>query len=99
VKATDVMLCWNPNSADVALVPWPDREGRSDRYLMTTLACNLDLHRRGFERRKLIVFIEAMHLIVRDGVDPVALHRTLLALDEYRDGCAPDMPGMSEVQP
>jgi len=31
---------------------------------------------------------------VRDGIDPHKLHRVLLGLEEYRDACADDMPGM-----
>jgi len=96
VKATEVMLCWNPGTAEVALIEWPDHlGGRSERYTMTTLACEERIHGKTFEERKAIVFIEAMHLVVRDRCDPRAVHRALLELDEYRDGCSPDMPGMA----
>lgn len=92
------MLCWNPDSDQVAVVRWPDGNRRSAPYQMTALACNHDLHEMNFKQRKLMVFIEAMHLIVRDKVEPMAVHRALLALDEYRDGCSPDMPGLEAYE-
>lgn len=94
-NATNQMLCWNPGSSDVALVPWPDYAGASDRFECTGLACNNAIREMTFEQRKTAVFIEAVHLIVRDGVEPKALHAALLALEEYKDGLAEDMPGMT----
>lgn len=96
VNACEMMLCWNPGTADVALVRHPDTQGKSRHYQMTALACNFAICEKTFEQRKAIVFIEAMHLIVRDQCDPMAVHRALLPLDEYLDGCALDMPGVAE---
>ena len=90
-NATNSMLCWNCDSSDVALVPWPDYERKSDKYDMTSLACYADCNSASFEKRKMIVFLEFAHLVVRDGVCPFALHNVLLELDEYRDGLADDM--------
>lgn len=93
-NATNTMLCWNDRSDEVALVDWPDCSGRSDAYRKTALACYAHIRARSFEARKMAVFITAMQAIVRDGVEPLAMHNALLGLDEYRDGCADDMPGM-----
>ena len=90
-NAANAILCWNPRSNEVALVPWPDTHGKSDHYMMTSLAVYTHVRESDFEQRKAIVFIEAMHLIVRDGCDPASVHGALLGLDEYRAGCAPDM--------
>ncbi len=84
------MLCWTPNSNQVALVPWPDTERRSDSYDSTCLACDSCIQGASFAKRKLIVYVEALKLVVRDGVDPLALHRALLPLREYRSGLAED---------
>ena len=92
--ATEVMLCWTPGTAEVALIPWPDYARASDRYRSSTLACWDYVRQSDFRQRKLIVFMEAMHLIVRDGVPPQAVHEALLGLEEYRDGCSDDMPGV-----
>jgi len=95
LDARGYMLCWNPHTDQVALVPWPDRVGASRspiRYRCTTLACFIDFHRMNFEQRKAKVMIEAYHLIVADGCDPAAVHRALWPLEEYRDSLAPDFP-------
>jgi len=93
-NASNTMLCYSDNSDQVALVPWPDYSGLSDPFDKTTLACRGSIQAAPFEQRKALVFITAMQAIVRDGVDPMALHKALLGLDEYRDGCAADVPGM-----
>jgi len=90
--AQNSMLCWRPGTSDVCLVAWPDESSLAKGY-MTTLACNSEFHKMSFEQRKAQVFIESMHLIIRDKVDPMAVHKTLLRLEEYRDGCADDMIG------
>ncbi len=89
-NATNRMLCWDFDSDRVALVPWPDTRRLSDAYDCTSLACYTEIQDMDFEARKKAVFIEAMHLIVRDGCDPLAVHRALLGLEEYRDGLAED---------
>lgn len=90
-NATNTMLVWNPGTSDVKLVAWPDSDGRSYNFVMSSLACYSHFREASFEQRKCLVFIEAMHLIVRDRCDPVAVHNALLDLEEYRDGCADDM--------
>ena len=97
MNATNTMLCWNPGTKEVALIPWPDKNQLSYQYPMSVLACYTDVRNMNFEQRKKIVFIEAMHLIVRDGCDPQAVHLALLDLDEYKDGCSADMPGINEL--
>lgn len=90
---TNTMICWNPGGA-VALVPWPDRAGASDRFEMSGGACYGEVKRASFEQRKAMAFIEAMHLIVRDGCDPAEVNRVLMGLEEYRAGCSGDMPDL-----
>jgi len=87
------MLLWNPETGDVLLKPWPEVGGRHDDYC-SALACCMEVQKADFEQRKKIILIEAMHLMVRDGIDPQKLHAILLGLDEYRDACASDMPGV-----
>lgn len=91
--ATRAMLLWEPQTGDVLLKPWPEIDDRHKGY-RSALACYAGVRTAGFEQRKAAVFVEAMHLIVRDGIDPQRLHAVLLGLDEYRDACAADMPGI-----
>ncbi|MFM0514248.1 hypothetical protein [Paraburkholderia sp. RL17-373-BIF-A] len=91
---TNTMLCWNPRG-DVCLIPWPDTTGESDAFERTSGACYTHIETAGFEQRKAHAFIAAMHLIIRDGCDPVTVHCALLGLDEYRDGLAPELVGQN----
>ena len=91
-SAKTTMLCWNPHSDEVALFAWPDIQQLSRLYKRTSLACFTEFRKRNFEKRKAQIFIEAMHLIVRDGCSPAAVHKALLGLEEYQDGLAEDMP-------
>lgn len=94
-SAKNTMLCWNPGTSEVECVPWPDYPGgRSDAFEMTGLAAYSRVRDGDFEFRKLVVFVEAMHLIIRDRCDADAVHAALLHLEEYRDGLASDMPGV-----
>jgi hypothetical protein len=93
-SAKEVMLCWNPGTAQVALVAWPDPVRASGAYQSSALACYSAVQKMTPEQLKVTCFIEAMHLIVRDGCDPVAVHQALLGVSEYVDGCADDMPGI-----
>ncbi len=95
MRATELILCWNPGTDQVRTVPFPDYKDLSGPYAMTGLACYAELHKMTPEQLKTACFIEAIHLIVRDRCDPAAVHKALLEVDEYRSGCAPDMPGVA----
>lgn len=41
---------------------------------------------------KCMVYIDAMHLIIRDKINPMAVHNAFLKIDEYREGLSSDMP-------
>ena len=92
-NATNGMLCWNPETDQVEVGPWPDRTGWSANYKMSALAPTA-VKKASFQKRKTIVFIEAVHLIVRDKCDPEAVHKALLNLEEYHDGLSDDFPGV-----
>ena len=38
------------------------------------------------------------HAVVRDKVDPLALHKTLMAIPEFRSFCAYDIPFMDRYE-
>jgi hypothetical protein len=99
--AKNTMVCWTPpiETADgngmIALVPWPDKAGLSDSYLMSGLAAYRHVHQGTFERRKLHCLILAVQLIIRDGMDPQQVHEAFLDLREYVDALADDVPGVA----
>lgn len=92
-SATEVMLCWIPGTSDVRLVPLPCRQPLRAAY-STALGCYRFVQEMNREQLQAHVFSVAMSLIVRDNCDPQAVHRALLGVAEYRDGCAVDMPGI-----
>ena len=94
MDVTNGLLCWTPGTDQVAVVPWPDTDQLSDAYTCTSLAWWTHIQAMTFEQRKAEVFIDAVHLIVRDNIPPLAVHKALLALDEYRDGLAIDMQNL-----
>lgn len=90
-SARDVTLCWNPGTSEVAIFP-PDHV--STGYRCSGLGCYSYVKRlQDAESIKLVVFIAAHHLIVRDGCNPAAVHKALLGIREYvmglSDDCAP----------
>lgn len=89
--ARNGMLCWNPGTDQVEVGPWPDKTGWSKKYRMSVLAPMASVHNeRNSEKRKLIVFVHTVHLIVRDGCDPKAVHDALMNLEEYQSGLSED---------
>ena len=95
LTADKALLLWNPGG-EVVVLEYNSPENRPyfQKFMMNGLASYVALRKMNFEQRKLMVFIEAMHLIVRDKCDPIKVHNALLRVDEYIDGCADDMPGV-----
>jgi hypothetical protein len=87
----------DPTAGQVEIGPWPDpyRNGWSDRYQMTDGACLF----RGRREMEWVarVFIIFNTLVVRDGLDPLVVHRAFLNLKEYRERVSPDSPGLEDV--
>jgi len=98
MKSAKAMIAWNPNTNEIKVGPWPDSTGWSKNYSMTSGACYLSRHRKP-NIWKMMNFIDAIHIIIRDKVDPMAVHNAMLVLDEYVDGCSDDMPGILEIRP
>lgn len=97
MKLKEAMLVYNPGTAQVDVVPWPDRDRRSRDYRYSFLACFLDFHKCSPQMRKMLLFVTALQAVVRDEVDPKALHNALLKVDEYRRHIALDMQRPMDV--
>ena len=102
MKFCESMVMWKPNSSNVMVVPiWngPGRRPQEDdeKKNYPYWFSGRDSRYRGLSalRTKLIVYIEAIHLIVRDKVDPKSVHKAFLAIDEYVDGLADDVEGVN----
>ena len=106
MKAIEAMIAWTAdlphNSNDpmrrgkVAVGPWPDETGWSDRYDNTIGACLAERHRMTEWQLIAMVFIDFQTLVVGYGIDPKSAHDAFLAIDEYRRRIAPDLPGAEQ---
>ena len=94
----DYMVIWTDDGR-VGLQRWP-----AVGYLFDGVsedswgACNAEIEKASFAQRQVMVFIQAIHMIVRDKCDPALVHRVLSELEEYQDGCADDMPGIAKLR-
>lgn len=102
MKANEAMIAWtpawehhadNPTKGKVEVGPWPDRTGWSDRYSMTVGACLMERHKAPEWQQIAMVFIDFHSVVVGYGIDPQEAHTAFLAIDEYRQRIAPDIPG------
>ena len=91
MNLTNTMICWKHNSADVALIPWPDNKGLSNRFDSTVGACFSDIQKATFTIRKLHAYLEFVNMVIGDNVCPKAAHNALFELEEYFDGLALDV--------
>ena len=95
---------WRPNSSEIKVMlrkPFYEFEQQEKKNLKSRYPywCGggcLNMQKASHERAKLLIFIEAIHMIVRDKVDYQAVHSELLKIDEYADGLAGDVPGVIE---
>jgi hypothetical protein len=92
MKAKECMIAWNRNSNEIEVGPWPDQTKWSRRYQSTGGAAFLNVQEMSHTELVGYLFIEAMHLIIRDNVSPSAVHKAFYQIDEYRDGLAADVP-------
>ena len=84
-------MAWD-KGGPVEVGPYPDNNAWSDRYDMSAGCCHTD---RGtsVEAKAMMLFIDFHRLVVSWGLDPQAVHREFLKIDEYRRRISPDIPG------
>lgn len=108
MKQSDAIIAWTParwaelrpdTAGQVAVLPAPDAEGAAKRFMMRAGAGSSALRTLTGEARVARLFIDFQTLVVRDGLDPQAVHRAFLAIDEYRFRIAPDTEGAEFEDP
>lgn len=97
MKVNESYIAWLPNTDYVEVLPLGEEPKTKGAW--TGLGAYAHIQEADSKDRKMMTFISAMHLIIRDKVDPMAVHKALMQLEEYRAGCAPDMPGMAKYLP
>lgn len=93
MKYLESMIVWNRDTADIDVVPWPDKERAADGYRSSVGACFGHVHEMSEEARIAQVFVDFHAIVVRDHVPLSAAHKAFLKIDEYRKTIAPEIPG------
>lgn len=108
MKQRDAIIVWTParwaelrpeTAGQVAVLPLSEAAGAAKRYMMRAGASSSALQAMSEEARIARLFIDFQTLVVRDGLDPQAVHRAFLAIDEYRFRIAPDTEGAEFEDP
>ena len=101
MKFTEAMICWNPDTDEIAVGPWPDQTGWSKQYLASVGACEARLHDMDEAQQGRTLFIHFNTIVVGDNVGVQAAHQAFLKIDEYRQLISPDITGAetNEVSP
>lgn len=101
MKFSESMIAWKPNSDNVKVIPLQiakrkdhERLLQKSEYPYSSGGVYTANRNISSQKAKTLVFIEAIHLIVRDKVEPGAVHKAFLAIDEYVDGLADDVEGV-----
>jgi hypothetical protein len=84
MKYVEALIAWDPFENIIEVGQWPDYSGWSDKYLMTSGACYLDLHELSDYELVQRLFSEFHRVVVRDGVSPSVTHQEFMKIDEYR---------------
>lgn len=92
MKAKMSMFAWNRNSDQIKVGSWPDTTGWSNKFDLTAGACEARVASMNDDQLRAYLFIQAIHVIVGDKVDPISVHNAFCKIDEYRDCLADDMP-------
>lgn len=98
MKYAEVMIAWNPDTDQIRVGPGTDVSGWSDGYQCTVGACFSDTHKMTHEQLSWQVFMEFNAIVVAGEIEPKVAHRAFLVIDEYRQHCAPDLPGVPEAK-
>lgn len=101
ISLIDAMILWNPrhenepienNDGRVCVVKWPDRPNNQDKLglIYSNGACFSCWREASDFQRLTKLFIEAWHMVCRDGVHPKAIHEALMVIPEYRAALSGD---------
>jgi hypothetical protein len=107
MKLLEAIIAWTParwadlrpeTAGQVAVLPVTEA-GEAKRFAMRAGAGSSALASLSEEGRVARLFIDFQTIVVRDGIEPQAVHRAFLAIDEYRFRIAPDTEGAEFEDP
>ena len=83
----NTMVVWNSlidERHGLTLVPWPDYRHKSDDFLLSWGACDMEVSDADFDTRKKLLSDYLFRWLLEDGFSALTLHRALSPLAEYR---------------
>lgn len=89
MKSKECMLCWDAETKEVKVVPWPDSRRLSERFF-TVGACNTRLHEWSRAKIQAVLLAEGLSLIHEYNMPPEAVWKALLQIEECRELLAGD---------
>lgn len=93
MKLKETLIAWSPDNGKVKVGKWPDTSGWTEEYYMTGGASYTEVQSMSEIEAMHRVYRDAITLIIRDGIDPFAVHEEFLKIDEYEKCLSPDTPG------
>jgi hypothetical protein len=107
LKQLEAIIAWTPTrwadlrpetAGQVVVLPLSEAK-EAGRFAMRAGASSSALASLSEDARIARLFIDFQTLVVRDGIDPHAVHRAFLTIDEYRYRIAPDTEGAEFEDP
>lgn len=85
MKAKEALLCWDYNSDRVKVIKLPN-EPVHIPYQCTGMAAYTSIQNATEKEIRLVVFQQAILLMLEEKCDPVAVDEAFKEIDEYRNG-------------
>lgn len=104
ISLKNAMVAWNcarSGDARVAVIPHPDKYDwtRHLKLSSTTGACWTVWGKWTTRQRLHKLYIEAWHMVCRDGVPPKAVHEAFMVIPEYRESLSGETFFWTEKRP
>ena len=93
MKYKNCIVAYTASTPIIKLFPFPCKEAIPREFESTIGACFSDVRELKTKAEVTAqVFIDFVHMVVRDDMDADRVHKAFLEIDEYRDAMADDMP-------
>ena len=91
MKYANCMYAWNPKG-EIVVGPHPDKTGWSNSFLYSSGSCVLHTKKMTDIEKQHFILSDFVAIVIRDGVNPKAVHEAFLTIDEYRNAIPEDVP-------
>ena len=95
ISILESVICWDYETKKIEVQRLDFYRAMPRTMQSSWGACNSEISKlkgaSNFEKRKALVFINAIHFIVAYGLNPIVVHNVLLDIIEYKDGCSSEI--------